>query len=134
MIRGNSRNLRRVSQELRRMPVTVARRVAARAAPAISSLAHASYDGGTNVYGDPRPAGKHGPLSLVRTGWTRDNLRFVSDGGTKIRASLGRRYVRYLIGKYVILPIGKAALPVAWFSRIRTIVGQEASAAVARAR
>jgi hypothetical protein len=87
-LKGNPRNLRRLNQTIATLPTVLAQKVAARAAAEITALARASFDGGQTVYGDARPAGKHGnALSLVATGFTRDNLQFVSDGGTKIRAS-----------------------------------------------
>lgn len=133
-LKGNTRNLRLLNRQLAAMPKVLAQKVAAQAAGEITALAQASYDGGRTVYGDPRPAGVKGnALSLVESGFTRGALRFVSDGGTKIRASLGRRYAKYLIGKYVILPIGNAALPFAWLSRLRTITQQQGAAQLRRA-
>lgn len=116
------------------MTTVIAQRVAARAAGAITSLAQASFASGETVYGDARPEGKRGALTLVRSGFTRDSLRFASDGGTKIRAVLGQPYVKYLIGKYVILPIGNAALPFAWSSRLRVLVREEAEKQLSQGR
>ncbi|HEU4431453.1 MAG TPA: hypothetical protein VFT98_22020 [Myxococcota bacterium] len=133
-LKGDTRNLRRLNKSLAQLPTVLGQQVARKAAAEITGLAQASFAAGQTVYGDERPTGKAGnALSLVETGFTRDNLRFVSDGGTKIRASLGRRYVKYLIGKYVILPIGNAALPFAWSSRLRALVHETIARALKEA-
>jgi hypothetical protein len=119
-------NLKRLNKRLQKLTSEkgqeIANEVAKRAASVITSYSQASYDGGTTVYGDARPTGKHGNLlSLVYSGDTRSMIRFVSDGGSKIRASLGKDYMKYLIGKYRILPIGNAQLPFKWLGAIRLI-------------
>jgi hypothetical protein len=61
-------------------------------------------------------------VSLVRTGKTRDQLRFVVNG-TIIRCALGPRYAKYLIGKYKILPIGdRTAMPANWTRALDELV------------
>jgi hypothetical protein len=116
-----------VNQQLAGLKTEVAQKAAAEIADEITRQARASFDGGQTVYGDARPTGVHGPLSLVKTGTTRDSLRFSSDGGTKVRAVLGNPYMKYLIGKYVILPIGNAALPFSWLTAIRSIFAKYAA-------
>ena len=127
-------------------PIAIQAEIARRVAAEITSKALASWDAHESVYGDPRThhAGKgrkfkgrkyhgrssgghrkgSGDLSLILTGKTRSMLRFTSDGGRKIRASLGTRYAKYLIGKYGILPCGNAAMPVAWQAAIRSIASE----------
>lgn len=120
-----TQNLRNFNKKLWAVPRVAAIEVARRAAPAISRLALRSFDAGLDVYDATRRLGRHGnTLSLVRTGDARGSLVFTSDGGTRIRAVLSRPYVRFLIGKYKILPIGNAALPPRWQLTINTIFAE----------
>jgi len=119
LVRGA--HLGHVKSALRRLPIKVAERVATEAAPALTSAAGASYDAGQTVYGTPRPLSVDGAsLSLSRSGDTRATVRFVRVG-TIVRCVLGTKYARYLIGKYAILPNGKAAIPEAWRQRLDAI-------------
>jgi hypothetical protein len=105
---------------LRALPRSVAHQVAQRGAPKLTALTREAFDGNRNVYGDARPAGVDGqPLTLVKSGATRAALKFTANG-TIIRAVLGTRYAKYLIGKYGILPNG--ALPVKWSRALAEIV------------
>lgn len=125
-VRGSTRNLREIGRELSELPLSAAIETAQAAAGEITGQAGATYDAGQNVYGGPRPLGVRGnPLSLKRSGAVRGDMRFVSDGGTKIRAVLGERYAKYLVGKYRILPIGASALPTAWLSGIDRIAREQ---------
>jgi hypothetical protein len=117
--KSSTQNLRLFNKELRGLGRDIAIEVAAFAARQLTFLARDSYGKGETCYGDPRPEGVNGPLDLIESGLTFSHLQFVSDGGTKIRASLLGRYARFLIGKYRILPIGNAALPVKWNQAIR---------------
>lgn len=120
-----TQKLRNFSKKLRAVPRVAAIDVARRAAPAISRLAPRSFNAGLDVYDAPRRLGRRGnALSLVRTGDARGSLQFASDGGARIRAVLSRPYVRYLIRKYKILPIGNAAMPVRWQLTINTIFAE----------
>jgi hypothetical protein len=114
-----------INRRLQAEPKEAAIKIAARAASEITRLAQESYDSGQTAYGDARKQGVRGPLTLVKSGWTRANVRFVSDGGSKIRCSLGKPYVKYLIGKYTILPSGNQALPWAWQVAIDKIAREE---------
>jgi hypothetical protein len=118
-------NLRRFNKRLTELPRTVAVEAARRAAPVISRYARASFDSGRTVYDSLRPLGSHGnALSLVKTGKARASLLFTSDGGSKIRAVLSAPYVKYLIGKFKILPIGNAAMPMRWRLALATLVAE----------
>jgi len=111
---GSGPSLRDLKARVLKLPTTVAAAVAKDAAPLLSSLAQASFDAGETVYGDARPEGKRGPVKLYRTGLTRRSLRFSAEG-TKLRAVLSAPYMRFLIGKYRVLPVGeRSALPVKW--------------------
>jgi hypothetical protein len=116
-------SLRDFKARVRQLPITVAREVAKQAAPMLTQFAQTAFDTGRNVYGDPRPKGKDGrDLTLVETGKTRRQLRFVTDGGTVVRAQLGPRYARYLVGKYRILPIGdRTAMPINWIRALNEL-------------
>lgn len=116
MARGTISDIKRALQAL---PLSVAHSVAKRAAPALSDLTIEAFDSGRNVYGDSRPRGKRGPLTLVKTGETRRTLQFVANG-TIVRCVLGTKYAKYLIGKYGVLPNG--ALPVDWVRALGAIV------------
>ena len=124
-VRGPStggRNLRGFNKRIKRESEVAAIEVAKLVAVEITRQAVASYDSGRTVYGDARKKGVYGnALTLVATGDTRRDLRFVSDGTTTIRASLPEKYVKYLIGKYKILPIGNAAMPEQWWRAIDVI-------------
>lgn len=112
--RGNPRNVREFEQRLRRIPsIANAERIAKIAAGVITETARASFDAGETAYGDGRPSGKHGPLTLVKTGTTRTHLTFAATG-TRIRAVLSTKYAKYLIGKYGVLPSGNAPVPYKW--------------------
>ena len=123
-LRGLNRRLLDIDQDKGRR---VAIRVAMRAATEITRLAGAAFDAGLNVYLDRRRLGVQGnTLSLVkRDGAARASLVFTNDGGTRIRAALAARYVKYLIGKYKILPIGNAAMPDHWLAALAEIVRDE---------
>jgi hypothetical protein len=118
-------NLRRFNNRLADLPRVLAVEAARRAAPIISRYARASFDSGKTAYDSPRPLGSHGNmLSLVQSGATRAALQFTSDGGSKIRAVLGTRYAKFLIGKFKILPIGNAAMPMRWRLALNTLVAE----------
>ena len=118
-------NLRRINKRLREIPRVSAIEIARRAAPMISRYALASFNAGLNVYDAPRKLGHRGnALSLVDTGAARSSLLFTSDGGTKIRAVLAKPWVKYIIGKYKILPIGNAAMPMRWQLALNTLVAE----------
>lgn len=107
------------------MPVTTAARIAARAAPEMSSLARSAFDAGRTVYGSPRPRSADGKaLTLEKTGRTRASLQFAATG-RDIRLTRLPGYAVYLINgprgqpdRY-ILPNGP--LPVEWRDRMTEI-------------
>ncbi len=108
--KGNAALLRFKAQ-LRAMPRTIAHSVAHRAAPKLTDNTQGAFDSGRTVYGESRPVGASGPLTLVRSGRVRDALKFAATG-TQIRCVIGPRYARFLIGRYKILPNG--GLPAGW--------------------
>lgn len=118
-VSGNPGNLRELARKLKALPVTVAQRIATRTAPSLSGLARASFLAGQTVYGDARPEGVNGPVSLYRSGAMLGTLSFVAIGRI-VRASLGTRYARFHIGRFRILPQGN--MPTKW----REQIGQDA--------
>jgi hypothetical protein len=96
---------------LKRMPVSLANDVAQASAPGLTQRTANAYDGGRTVYGEARPAGVNGPLTLEETGATRSHVRFVANGRV-VRCVLPTPYAKYLVGKYKILPNG--AMPAEW--------------------
>ncbi len=119
-------NLRLFNKRLQTVPRVAAIEMAKRAAPIISRMAQRSFDAGLDVYDSPRRLGRHGNALRLRkkNDAARASLVFTSDGGTKIRAVLARPYVKYLIGKYKILPIGNAALPPRWQFALNTLFSE----------
>lgn len=113
-------------QSLRRavakMPATSAARIAAQAAPEVSALTRQAFDSETTVYASPRPKSADGkPLTLVRSGASREALRFVAEG-TRMRTAVLPPYTRYLIGRYDVLPNGP--LPAEWRERLNEIAAE----------
>lgn len=133
-LRSIGRSIRDVKADLARLPVTVAHAAARDAAPELTRRARAAYESGQTVYGDRRPDGVKGPLSLKQTGDTFKYLRFVQDG-TTIRCRLGTPYARYLIGKYRILPVGdRTAMPAQWSRALQLIVDEALARYVSQGR
>lgn len=121
-LRGNLNSIRGLKKSLRALPLTVAHDVTQRAAPEMTREAETAFAAGRTVYGRSRPLGVDGDrLSLQKTGAAKRVLRFRSSG-TQLRSVIGPNYVRYLIGKYDILPNGP--LPTGWSRRLGVIVSE----------
>ena len=118
------RSINSLKRALRSAPITSVARIAARSAPAMSELAQTAHASGQTVYARPRPLGVDGErLDLVRTGATRDALRFIATG-RDIRTVKLPRYAKYLIAKYEVLPPGGRPLPQTWRDRLRYIAAR----------
>ena len=114
-------SIRAFKAKLRKLPTSLAHRVASLASPALTRMTQRDYDTGRNVYGEPRLPGVEGqPLDLKESGATRGQVRFVTTG-TVTRCVLGTPYAKYLI-RYGILPNG--GLPVAWSRRLKELADQ----------
>lgn len=125
---GNPAKLRDLATSLKRLPVRLAQDVAAKVPPEVTGRAQASYASGATVYGEARPLGVNGnALSLVKSGATQGQVRFVAIG-TLVRARLGTRYAKFLIGKYSILPNGP--MPAGWSKAIGEIARSEIARAL----
>jgi hypothetical protein len=115
---------RGIRASLKSLPISMAHDIASQVAPDFTRRTRTAYLGGKTVYGDERPEGKHGPLTLQRTGATFRTTRFVQTG-TVVRCALGPKYAKYLIGKYKILPVGdRSALPTAWSRSVDDIAAR----------
>lgn len=115
---GNLAGFNNLRKRLLEIPRAAAIDVARLGAGALTVDATSAYDSGQTIYGSARPGG----VDLVATGNVRNHMMAVSDGGTRIRFPMApdttKRvkskgpYMKYLIGKYSILPAGaRAALP-----------------------
>ncbi len=108
---------------LKSLPRTVAAQVAGRAAPALTDLTQQAFDGGRDVYGVARPQSETTgeALTLKRSGKAEAALRFVAVG-TVVRCVFGGvPYLKYLVGRYRVLPNGP--IPVGWRAKLGEIVG-----------
>lgn len=129
-VKSNPAALKKITdlkKVLRQLPVTVAESGAAAIAPELTTETQRAFDAGRTVYDAPRPLTPTGQTpTLVRSGETRRRLGFVAIG-TQMRAQLGTKYARYLIGAYDILPNGP--MPEKWRTflrqRLSEIVGKE---------
>jgi hypothetical protein len=125
-VKGDFSTLNRLKRNLRAMPVSLAHDVAQRTAPAVTRHAAASFNSGRTVYDAPRPPSVNGgPLTLRETGDTEKAIRFVANGRIvrvviSHRDKYGRPYVKYLVGKYEVLPMGR--IPAHWQKTIAELV------------
>jgi hypothetical protein len=116
------RSVNSLKRALRNAPITVTARIAAGAAPAMSTLAQGAHASGKTVYDRPRPLGVDGQaLDLERTGATKKALSFIATG-RDIRTTILPKYAKFLIGRFDILPNGP--LPAAWREGLQAIAGQ----------
>lgn len=118
---GGAVTFDRLRERLRKLPRTLASKVAERAAPSMTDLTQTAYGGSTDVYGTPRPKSDvdRSDLDLYRTGDARRALTFANEG-TIVRVRFGTDYTKYLVGKYRVLPNGP--LPAKWRATLDGIV------------
>lgn len=113
------RSLAALRSSIAALPIRIRSAVAKDAAETLSTEMRADYASSRTVYDTPRPLGVDGKrLSLVKTGRTFGELAFVAVG-TVVRAQLGSKYARFLVGKYQIMP---QRLPAAWAAKLAKIV------------
>lgn len=121
-VAGLSKGIRSIAalkSALRDLPIRIRSSVAKDAAEVLNVEMRADYASARTVYDTPRPLSVDGKrLSLVKTGRTFGQLFFVVTG-TILRAQLGTKYARFLIGKYSIMP---QRLPAAWSAKLEKIV------------
>lgn len=114
-------SMNRLKRSIADLPLRIRTAVAKDAAEVLNMELRSDFDSGKTVYDTPRPLSVTGkPLTLVKTGKTRAALQFVVIG-TILRAQLGAKYARYLVGKYKILP---QSLPAAWRAKLQKIVDE----------
>jgi len=110
-------SLKSYAQTLKQLPREVAVKVASRGASQITSAAQESFSAGRTAHDDPRPTGTSGnAVTLVKSGKLQAMaIRFLHDGGTKIRAAITERYMAVHVGRFRYLPIGQGGrLPAKW--------------------
>jgi hypothetical protein len=105
--------LRKFEQALRELPRTAGIKIAAAAAPALSSLARQTFDAGEDAYGNTWAPGARGqPITLRKTGALEQYAAQYVAIGTRLRVALGVAYAKYQIGKRPVFPRG--TLPTAY--------------------
>ncbi len=121
-------SLKEFSSRLRSLPKTLAAKVTAAAAPALSDVANRTFDAGTDPYGVPWAPGADGKkVTLHKTGALERFLQYVGIG-TKLRVSLGVPYAKYQIGKRPVFPRQGAALPVEYTETLKQATNEVAKA------
>lgn len=120
-------SLNRLRSTIKALPLRIRSAVAKDAEEVLTRRAQEAYDSGKTVYETPRPTSKAkgsegAALTLKKSGKARGALAFVAIG-TIVRAQLGMRYAKYLVGKYKILP---QSLPALWRSDLEKLVREYA--------
>lgn len=131
-LRGDLSSLKNFSAALRRIPTVVAEKVAAAAAPEITSLALATFNASQDAFGAPWDAGRDGKAVTLRDSGTLARfIKYVAIG-TKIRVSLGVSYARYQIGKRPIFPKQGEPLPASYVAVLKRVASEVMRAELAR--
>jgi hypothetical protein len=121
-LKGDLSKLARLRDVIREVPRAIAEDVAKRGAPALTGELQGNYDSRRSAYGNPNPDGVDGKqLTLRKTGATDAALTFTA-AGTTIKTPGFPRYMRFLIGKYRVLPNGNQAIPEAWRALLAELV------------
>lgn len=114
-------SMNRLKAAIKDLPIRIRSAVAQDAAGVLNNEMRSAFNSGRTVYDTPRPLSVNGaPLTLVKTGATRSALFFVVIG-TILRAQLGTKYGKYLVGKYGVMP---QSLPAAWRAKLTQIVDE----------
>lgn len=112
-------SLNRLRASIKALPLRIRTAVAKDARGILDDYMQDAFREGRTVYDTPRPLGVNGNrLTLKKSGITQATLHF-KVVGTIIRAELARRYQRYLIGKYKIMP---QRLPVRYAQALEQLV------------
>ena len=109
---------------IKALPLRIRASVAKDAEAVLTQRAQEAYDSGKTVYDTPRPVSKvtGAALTLKKSGKARAAVAFVAIG-TIVRAQLGMKYAKYLVGKYGILP---QSLPAQWRADLEKLVREHA--------
>lgn len=120
-IRGNPNLARFWKEQFRGVPAKIEAECAILIAREFQRRARDAFTRGVDVYGKARPASAEGgKLYLIESGLTKGTLGFVAERG-RVRSTISQAgYVKYLIGKYRILPNGP--LPEAWVAAANRII------------
>lgn len=119
--RGRPGNLRRYAENLTKLDSeAVGQRIAELGAKALTARMQSDFDAGETAYGDSRPDGFHGPVTVVKSGKLRSYLSFAATG-RRIRCVLAVPYARFMVGRFKVLPSGSASLPYAWSQELDAI-------------
>lgn len=116
---SDASSIKNFSAALRELPRTVAIKVAAAAAPALTEAARETFDAGEDAYGGawaPREDGTR--ATLKQSGSLAGKLRYVATG-TKLRVALGTPYAKYVLGKRPALPRQGDPLPDAYVEALK---------------
>lgn len=118
MLRGNPQSLRDYAKRMQRVasPSTV-ERIVREGSSVLTAQLQSDFDSGNTAYGDARPSGRHGPVTLRKTGRLASFLRFAAVGRL-MRAVLAVPYARFMIGRFQILPRGGGKLPYKWSEQL----------------
>jgi hypothetical protein len=107
-------SLKDFAARLRALPTTLAIKVAAAAAPALTEAQRATFNAGTDAFGGSWKVRDDGTrATLTKSGDLSKYVKYVAVG-TRIRLALGVRYARYLIGTRPIAPKQGEGLPLAY--------------------
>ena len=139
-MRGGIDSINRLKGKIRDLPLNLRTAVAKDASGWLDIAIRDDFKSGETVYDTPRPLGVNGqkltlvdPRSAPKTSrkWrkskgtyphkgqhVRDSIGFTQNG-TIIRAQLGQKYARYLVGKYQILP---QLIPASWRAYLTQLV------------
>lgn len=116
---GDVNKIRAIEKAFLRFPKVAARILTKRVASKITALGRATFNAGQNAYGDEwEPLADGSPATLVRSGALAKGVEYVANGRL-LRARLGPRYAKYVIGKRPIFPQKKAKLPPSYNAAIR---------------
>lgn len=125
-------SLKEFSAKLRDMPRTVAIKVAAAAAPALTEAMQATFNAGEDAYGVGWAPGSEGQkITLKKSGNLAKYVHFVSVG-TKLRVALGVKYAKYQVGKRPITPRQGEPLPKAYSDALKKATDSVISAELGR--
>lgn len=130
-VTGNFSQLRALQERLAKLPATAAS-VATSVAPKVTDDLRAKFDAHESPYGNAWRDGKHGPVTLYKSGALRSGLSFRAIG-TAIRCVLGVAYARYQIFRG-LLPAGGSPLPAQWGKIISDEATKQITARVTGAR
>ena len=113
-LRAFNHKLKKLSNE--KLAISIAQE----SSPKLTELAQSAFASGKTVYGDPRPAGKSGPVSLVQSGSLRRSLKFSNRGTNRIMARMADIYTS-VHKHFGYLPYVNDTLPFTWSQAIKNV-------------